>query len=87
MHLLVPGWTTTGKNEHKPGAWLPEQVIGQMVDGIEADQFYILCPDGEVTRDMDNRRIAWAAGDIIEDRPPLSRWHPDHAERAKDACS
>ena len=26
-HLLVPGWTTTGTNAHKPGAWLPEQVV------------------------------------------------------------
>ena len=25
-HLLVPGWTTTGKREHQPGAWLPDQV-------------------------------------------------------------
>ena len=24
--------------------------------------------------------IAWAAGDIIENRPALSRWHPDFAE-------
>jgi NAD(P)-dependent dehydrogenase (short-subunit alcohol dehydrogenase family) len=23
-HLLIPGWTTTGDAEHKPGAWLPE---------------------------------------------------------------
>ena len=22
----------------------------------------------------------WAAGDIVENRPPLSRWHPDFAE-------
>ena len=36
-----------------------------------------LCPDNDVTRDMDERRIFWAAEDIIENRPPLSRWHPD----------
>lgn len=24
--------------------------------------------------------MAWAIGDIIENRPALSRWHPDHAE-------
>ncbi|WP_280177184.1 hypothetical protein [Azospirillum palustre] len=26
---------------------------------------------------MDNRRIRWAAEDIVRNRPPLSRWHPD----------
>ena len=28
---------------------------------------------------LDERRILWAAGDIVENRPPLSRWHPDYA--------
>ncbi len=23
--------------------------------------------------------MLWAAGDIVENRPALSRWHPDHA--------
>jgi len=31
-----------------------------------------------VTRDIDNRRILWAAEDIIRNRPALSRWHPDY---------
>ena len=26
------------------------------------------------------RRILWAAADIVENRPPLSRWHPDYTE-------
>jgi len=29
---------------------------------------------------MDRMRILWSAGDITENRPPLSRWHPDHAK-------
>jgi hypothetical protein len=86
-HLLVPGWTTTGKNEHKGGAWLPEQVVETMIDAVIADTFYIVCPDNEVTTDMDNRRIMWAAGDITEKRPPLSRWHPDYKEEAAKACN
>jgi hypothetical protein len=24
--------------------------------------------------------MLWAAGDIVENRPPLSRWHPDYAD-------
>jgi NAD(P)-dependent dehydrogenase (short-subunit alcohol dehydrogenase family) len=86
-HLLVPGWTTTGTNDHKPGAWLPEQVVDAMLAGIACGDFYIICPDDEVSVEMDRRRIAWAAGDLVENRPPLSRWHPDYAEAAKKACS
>ena len=54
-----------------------------MLERLEAGDFYILCPDNEVTREMDERRILWAAGDIVENRPPLSRWHPDYAEPFK----
>ncbi len=79
-HLLVPGWTTTGKREHKPGAWLPGQVIDKMVAALEQGDFYIICPDDDVSSEMDHKRIRWGAGDIIENRPPLSRWHPDYAE-------
>ena len=85
-HLLIPGWTTTGKQEHKPGAWLPEQVVDVMLSGIAKGDFYIVCPDGEVTAEMDKKRVLWAAGDITENRPPLSRWHRDFADIAKKAC-
>lgn len=86
-HLLVPGWTTTGKAEHKPGAWLPDRVVDMLLDGVAGARFYIICPDDEVTAEMDARRILWAAEDITENRPPLSRWHPDFAEVARKACS
>lgn len=76
-HLLVPGWTTTGHKEHKQGAWLPEQVVEMMIDSVDRGSFYIICPDDEVTPEMDRLRVLWSAGDIAEDRPALSRWHPD----------
>ena len=79
-HLLVPGFTTTGKREHKPGAWLPEQVVERMEEAVSRGDFYIICPDNEVTSEMDRKRILWGAGDITENRPPLSRWHPDFGE-------
>jgi NAD(P)-dependent dehydrogenase (short-subunit alcohol dehydrogenase family) len=79
-HLLVPGWTTTGKREHQPGAWLPEQVADFLIDALQRGDFYILCPDNDVTAEMDRKRILWGAMDITENRPPLSRWHPDYAE-------
>jgi hypothetical protein len=51
-----------------------------MMESLERGDFYILCPDNDVPRGLDERRIAWAAGDLIENRPPLSRWHPDYAD-------
>ncbi len=80
-HLLVPGWTTTGKREHKPGAWLPGQVVDVMIEALERGDFYIICSDDEVTPEMDRKRMLWGVGDIIENRPPLSRWHKDWAEK------
>ncbi len=83
-HLLIPGFVftelTRGNRTEKPAAaWTPEQTVDFMVERLEAGDFYILCPDNDVTRSLDERRILWAAGDIVDNRPPLSRWHPDHA--------
>mgnify|MGYP000494642829 FL=1 len=50
---------------------------------LARDDFYILCPDNDVPRSLDEKRIEWAAHDIIDNRPPLSRWHPDHADAFK----
>lgn len=51
-----------------------------MLESLRRGDFYILCPDNEVTRAMDEKRMAWAIGDVIENRPALSRWHPDFAD-------
>jgi NAD(P)-dependent dehydrogenase (short-subunit alcohol dehydrogenase family) len=84
-HLLIPGSTFTGmtsrgRTERPPGAWTPDQVADMLVTGMNQGDFYILCPDNDVTRAVDERRIAWAAGDIVENRPALSRWHPDYKD-------
>jgi hypothetical protein len=79
-HLLVPGWTTTGKREHKAGAWLPDQVIDVLVAALARGDFYVICPDDDVTPEIDRKRILWGAGDLTENRPALSRWHPDFAD-------
>lgn len=61
------------------GAWTSEQVVDYMLAGITKGDFYILCPDNDVSVELDKKRIQWAAGDLIENRPPLSRWHADYA--------
>ncbi len=88
-HLLVPGWTFTGLTargggEKPDGAWWPDQVIDMLFEAMGNDDFYIICPDNDVTHEVDNKRIQWAAGDITEKRPPLSRWHPDYQEAFAD---
>jgi NAD(P)-dependent dehydrogenase (short-subunit alcohol dehydrogenase family) len=65
------------------GAWTSEQVVDFLLVAIAKGDFYVLCPDNEVSAETDRKRIAWAAGDLIEGRPPLSRWHPDYADAFK----
>lgn len=84
-HLLIPGFVftdlTRGSRTEKPtGAWTPEQTAEFLFQSLERGDFYILCPDNDVSRELDEKRMAWAIGDIIENRPPLSRWHPDYTE-------
>ncbi len=87
-HLLIPGFVFTGmtagsRTEKPAAAWTPEQTVVFMIDSINRGDFYILCPDNDVPRALDERRILWAAGDIAENRPPLSRWHPEYGEAFK----
>jgi hypothetical protein len=74
------------EGEKPAGAWTADQVVDHLFEAVEKGEFYVLCPDNEVTAEVDAKRIAWAAGDLIEKRPPLSRWHPDH-RAAFDAFS
>ncbi|RBP03112.1 hypothetical protein DFR50_14636 [Roseiarcus fermentans] len=83
-HLLIPGFTFTamtrpgGGGEKPAGAWTPDQVVAFLIERMSAGDFYVLCPDNDVTHEIDAKRILWAAMDIVENRPPLSRWHPDY---------
>lgn len=60
VHLLVPGWTFTGLSGNRPGAgkekpeaaWWPDQVVDFAEGKIEEGQFWILCPDGQVTEQL-----------------------------------
>jgi NAD(P)-dependent dehydrogenase (short-subunit alcohol dehydrogenase family) len=84
-HLLIPGFvftglTARGRTEKPTGAWTAEQTIDFTIERVNAGDFYILCPDNDVPRSLDEKRILWAAGDIVDNRPALSRWHPDYAE-------
>ena len=87
-HLLIPGFVFTGltqgdRTEKPAAAWTSEQTVDFMIESLEQGDFYILCPDNDVRRSTDERRMLWAASDIIENRPPLSRWHEDYADQFK----
>ena len=84
-HLFIPGFvftglTSRGRPDKPAAAWTPEQTVDFMLEHVSRGDFYILCPDNDVPRQLDERRILWAAGDIVENRPPLSRWHKDYAD-------
>jgi len=90
VHLLVPGWTFTGLTgggaaKAKPdGAWAPEQVAELLGKKMEQGKFYIICPDNDVSEDMDKRRMLYGAGDIVYERPALSRWREDTKDKAAE---
>ncbi|KAK9465957.1 hypothetical protein V1512DRAFT_265131 [Lipomyces arxii] len=92
VHLLVPGWTFTGltppyisglvtdeelKNKKPSGAWSADQVAEYMENSIGREEFYIICPDNETSEESDKIRMEWTMGDIINRRPPLSRWRSE----------
>ncbi|OCF33416.1 short-chain dehydrogenase/reductase SDR [Kwoniella heveanensis BCC8398] len=90
-HLFVPGWVHTGLTGAKTGApkpagaWTPEQTIDYMVEKVfEEGDFYVICPDNETNTVLDKARIQWNLDDIIQNRPALSRWHPNYQARFED---
>jgi short-subunit dehydrogenase len=94
VHLLVPGWTWTKlaspaggslsafSAADKPAeAWSAAEVAEELLTRMQQGEFYIICPDGAVNWELDKARMEWGLGDVLEKRPPLSRWHPEWEER------
>ena len=81
-HLLVPGFVYTPMvsafiPSKPPFAATAEETVTFMMSSLSNGDFYILCPDNETPRALDEKRVQWTADDIIKNRPALSRWHPD----------
>lgn len=82
-HLLVPAFVYTPLvaafiPQKPPFAATAEETVDFMMQSLQRGDFYILCPDNETPRPLDEKRIQWTADDIIKNRPALSRWHPDY---------
>lgn len=59
-----------------------------MVDFLEEKmaegKFYIICPDDDVSEETDRKRMLWTAGDVVEGRPPLTRWRDEWKGKAQE---
>jgi len=84
-HLLIPAFVYTPMIS----AFLPdkpefaataEETVTFFMESLKNGDFYILCPDNETTREIDEKRIQWNADDIIKNRPAMSRWNPDYSD-------
>lgn len=96
VHLLVPGWTFTGlsgnspfatgadKKEKPAGAWSPDQVVDFLETKMQEGKFYVICPDNDVTEEMDKKRMLWDREDLVKGRPPLTRWREDYKAEAEE---
>ena len=83
-HLLVPGFTYTGMiarflPEKPNAAWTPDQVAQRLLEAMAAGDFYVICPDNDVSPALDQARMRWNTEDMTQNRPALSRWHADFA--------
>lgn len=93
VHLLVPGWTFTGmtgggQTKEKPaGAWAPEQVADFLYKKLEKNEFYVICPDNDVSEETDKKRMLWTVGDVVHGRPPLTRWRDEWKQEAEKTMS
>ncbi|KAH7381355.1 hypothetical protein DE146DRAFT_670372 [Phaeosphaeria sp. MPI-PUGE-AT-0046c] len=91
VHLLVPGWTFTGLSGNAPGstkdkpagAWSAAQVAEYMHNKMSEGKFYIICPDNDVSEETDKKRMLWSVGDVVNGRPPLTRWREEWKEEAE----
>jgi hypothetical protein len=58
-----------------------------MYKKMEEGQFYIVCPDDDVSEPLDKARMTWGMGDVTMGRPALSRWDENWKEKASEWIS
>lgn len=76
---MTAGEANQDDMEEKPmRAWTAQETVQYMLERVRTGDFYILVPDNETRREVDEMRILWGAGDVVEGRPALSRWHQSY---------
>jgi hypothetical protein len=74
-----------GSNKQKPdGAWSGAQVAEYMYKKTGDGKFYIICPDNDVSEKTDKKRMLWSVGDVVNGRPPLTRWRDEWKGEAEE---
>lgn len=73
-----------GSSSKPDGAWTPEQVVEFLAGKMADDKFYVICPDNDVSEELDKKRMLYAMAEIVQGKPPLSRWREDYKEEAAD---
>lgn len=68
--------------ESLEAAWGPDAMpashcVDVLFEAIEEGKFYAVCTDHYKTKDAALGEVLASAEDVILNRPPLSRWHPD----------
>lgn len=51
---------------------------------MEQGQFYVICPDNDVSEATDAVRMRWSMEEIVQGRPPLTRWREEYKSEAAE---
>lgn len=60
-----------------PDAMPPTHPVEVLFETIDTGKFYAVCTDHYKTKNACLAEVMSSADDVIHNRPPLSRWHPD----------
>jgi hypothetical protein len=55
-----------------------------MYEKIGQGKFHIICPDNDVSEETDKKRMLWSVGDVVNGRPPLTRWREEWKAEAEE---
>jgi len=61
-----------------PDAMPPSHPVEVLFEAIETGKFYAVCTDHYKTKAACLGEVKQSCDDVLLNRPPLSRWHPDH---------
>lgn len=54
---------------------------------MDKDEFYVICPDNDVSEETDKKRMLWTMGDVVYGRPPLTRWRDEWKKEAEETMA
>lgn len=70
-------------DEQPKGTWKAEQVIEYFIEHFSRGDFYIICPDGTVTSEIDAKRITGPMRISFKIAQHF-QWHPDWKDKFEE---